>query len=113
MARSFLLANGEIFGPILFFMAVGAFVLLSVAFSSRRSHDIIDEWAESKGLTVTSKERRMLMKGPFFFASHGQTVYYVTVRNSEGRQRSAYVKCGGFFLGLFSDQIDVRWDGDY
>ena len=50
-------------------------------------------------------------RGPFFFrSSEEQAVFYVTVRDPEGQQRRGWVRCGGFWLGLFSDQATVKWD---
>ena len=37
-------------------------------------------------------------------------IYYVTVRDSAGRTRHAWVRCGGYFLGMLSDNMDVRWE---
>ena len=48
--------------------------------------------------------------GPFFLTtSEGQMVYYVTVEDRDGRVRRARVHCGGWFLGMMSDHVDVEW----
>jgi hypothetical protein len=32
------------------------------------------------------------------------------VRDKAGHVRSGWVRCGGWFAGLFSDKITVRWE---
>jgi hypothetical protein len=34
----------------------------------------------------------------------------VTVKDHRGRVRRAWVRCGGWFLGMMSDHMDVEWD---
>jgi hypothetical protein len=56
-------------------------------------------------------EYRSLRRGPFWWrTSEGQTVYYVTIRDGRNNLRHAWIRCGGWLAGLFSDQVDVRWD---
>ena len=38
-------------------------------------------------------------------------VYYVTVKDKEGRVRNGWVKVGGWLFGtLFSETVKVEWD---
>lgn len=72
---------------------------------------ILDEWAASQGFEVVHSERRWLFLGPFsWFTPENQAVYHVTVRDANGIERSGFLRCGGFFLGLFSKKAEVRWD---
>ena len=86
----------------------------SLVWHYSRSSSMLEEWASEQGYEVVSAERRFLRRGPFFFTTaKGQEVFYVTVMDGDGRTRHAYVRVGGFFLGLFSNNVDVRWeDGD-
>jgi hypothetical protein len=99
-----------------------AFVLLFIAFviglnvlilwwTYVRSDSLIDGWAQRHGLRVLYRERRWFFRGPFFWtSSKGQTVYYITVQDNQGQRRNAWVRCGSWWWGLWSDAIEVRWD---
>src|SRR5262249_35973173 len=53
---------------------------------------------------------RNFFRGPFFWtSSKGQTVYRVTVE-VKGAVRTGWVRCGSWWLGLRSEQVEVRWD---
>ena len=78
-----------------------------------RSLSILYRWVNENGLELLSREERWVMRGPFFwFTGNGQVVYHVRVRDREGRERSAWVRRGGWFFGLLSDHADVQWDED-
>jgi hypothetical protein len=103
--------NGQnavvIIGGILF----AIFALMVWAWGSSRGASLLDGWASSEGLEILSQEECWFFKGPFFWtSSKSQKVYRVTVRDAEGRTRSGYVRCGGYWLGMMSDNVDVRWD---
>ena len=74
-----------------------------------RSRQILKNWARDNHYAIVSSEYRLLFKGPFW-AANNQAVYYVTVQTADGRTRSGWVRCGGFFLGMLADKADVRWD---
>ena len=60
---------------------------------------------------IVRQEYRTFFRGPFFWSSSkGQTVYYVVVEDSAGARQSGYVRCGGWWLGLLSVRVEVRWD---
>jgi hypothetical protein len=72
---------------------------------------ILEHWAKTSGFELLSSEKCWVFKGPFFFtATRPQDVFRFTVRDAEGRIRSGYARCGGFWLGTLTDHIDVRWD---
>ena len=76
-----------------------------------RAGAILLEWATQNGYRILSSEFRYLRKGPFFWtSSKGQAVFYVSVRDRENRIRSGFVCCGGWWIGLWSDQAKVKWD---
>jgi hypothetical protein len=93
------------------FLAFAAVVVLAIVWHYSRSNDLLHQWAERHGYRIVRQEYRNFFKGPFFWTtSRGQTVYYVTVEDRQGQQRNGWVRCGGRFLGLLSDNVDVRWD---
>ncbi len=87
------------------------FVMIAWHFS--RSRSLLEQWAAANGYRIISAQYRNLVRGPFFWTtSKGQTVYRVTVEDADGRQRDGWVRCGGWFLGLLSDRVQVRWDDE-
>ena len=77
----------------------------------RRSSTLVERWAERNGFEVVGKTWLMFGGRAFWWRrSQYHMVYYVTVRNPEGRIRRAYIRCGSWLLGLFSDHVTVVWD---
>jgi hypothetical protein len=88
-----------------------AIFVLTLVWHFSRSHSMLQRWADRNGYHIINRHYRHLFKGPFFWtSSRRQTVYSVTVVDQHGRRRTGWVRCGGWFLGLLSDHVDVRWD---
>jgi len=91
-----------------------AFVVIlcvaSLVWHSRRSRILLERWAERNGYRILRADYRNFFRGPFFWtSSRVQTIYRVTVEG-KGGVRSGWVRCGSCWLGLLSDQAEVRWD---
>lgn len=85
------------------------FVMMLI-WHSRRSRRLLERWAERNGYRIIDADYRNVFRGPFFWTmGRGQTVYRVTVE-VQGGLRRGWVRCGSRRLGLFSDQVEVRWD---
>jgi len=98
---------------IFLFVVVAIFVVGSIVWHFSRSRSVLEQWAEQHGFEILHSEYRNLLRGPFFWTtSKGQTVYYVKVRDSHGAERSGWVRCGGWFLGLMTDKAEVRWEDE-
>ena len=70
----------------------------------------VERWAKKEELEILSSEYRWVKRGPYFIASSNQQrIFYVTVRDKSGNIKRCWVKVGGFFLGLLSDNIDISW----
>ena len=96
--------------PVLAFLAFITFVIGMIFWHFSRSWQVLENWARSNGYRIVSSEYRNFFKGPFFWtSSEAQTVYYVTVETADGQIRSGWVRCGGWFWGLFATQR--RFDG--
>jgi hypothetical protein len=95
-----------IFG-IVIFVAFGVAMLI---FHFSRAKSILEQWAETNGFELLSSERRWFGGTFWWRKSKGQEVYYVTIRTPDGQIRKGWVRCGGWFLGILSDQADVEWD---
>ena len=92
-----------------------AFVLLGILapvlyLHISRSRDLLKRWADENGYEITHAEHRMFRKGPYVFSSRGQTVYRVEVRDPQGLARKGWVRCGSWWAGVLSDQVEARWD---
>ena len=96
--------------PIFFISLFVIFVVGMMFWRYSRAEDILTCWAEDNGYEIVLSERRSFWRGPFFWSSKGQEVYYVTVRMPDDQLRRGWVRCGGWFLGLLSDQAEVEWD---
>jgi hypothetical protein len=79
-----------------------------------RAKAILRAWAAEAGFQILSLQKRYLIgTGPFkwWTNSRNQVIYHVRVRDSAGKERSAWVRCGSYFGGvLFSKQAEVRWE---
>jgi hypothetical protein len=95
-----------------FAIAAGAvLVAVTIWWHFGRSNSLLHQWAEKGGYRIIRQEYRTFFKGPFFWTStRGQTVYYVEVEDYKGNRRSGWVRCGGWWFGLLSDNVEVRWD---
>jgi hypothetical protein len=90
---------------------VAVIVIVYVVWLFNRSNSLLHQWAAQNGYRILSQEYRNLFKGRFFWtSSKGQTVYYVVVEDDAGNQRRGWVCCGGRWLGLLSNNVEVRWE---
>ena len=81
-----------------------------VYLQASRSRELLMQWAEASGYRLLRAEHRAIRKGPFFWATKGQTVYRVEVCDERGVVRKGWVQCGHWLAGLFVDEVAVRWD---
>lgn len=92
---------------------VGGVLVFLVWWKYSRAKHLLHSWAEQNGFEILHAERRILRTGPFQWwrTSREQIIYFVRVRDGNGRERSAWVRCGGFLGGvLLSNQTEVKWD---
>ena len=74
-----------------------------------RSKYLLEKWADENRHQLLYAEHRMLRKGPFLWSGRGQAVYRVEIRDERG-DRSGWVRCGSWWLGVLVDQVEVKWD---
>ena len=97
--------------PILFILVLVILVVLSTSWHSSRGRELLDGWAAREGYVLETAEYCWFGRGPFWWRSgKGNVVYRVVARDREGVVRHGYVRCGGMFLGLLSDEVAVAWD---
>ena len=91
-------------------LGIVAFIGLNWLFEAR-AQSIFKKWATEQQFTVLRCERAFF-GGAFslWTTSRGQVVYFITVRDSQGTERNACVRCGSFGTGVFgSDKIEIKW----
>lgn len=105
------LARGDDGVAFLFLIPVAAIAIVMWLWGKSRSRSMLEQWAAMNGVRLLDAEARGLFRGPFFWTtSKSQTVYRITVQYPDGAVRQGYARCGGWLLGLLSDNVEVRWD---
>ncbi len=103
---------GEI-GVVVIVVLVAALAIGGMVWHIRRSEEILRRWAAGSGYEILQSERRWFFRGPFWWrTSEHMEVFRVLVRDGTGRQRSGFVRVGGWFWGLWSDAAKVEWDDE-
>ena len=93
--------------PVLVILAI---IPLWVVWYYSRANHLLQDWARHNGLQILHKQMRFLRRGPFLFRSTTRhVVFYVAVADRGGRTRHAWVRCGGWLIGLLSDRVTVEW----
>ena len=88
-----------------------AAIILSICWRFSRSQSLLKQWANQNQYKILKSENRNIFRGPYFLrSSEGQTVYHVTLQDTTGRIRSGWVRCGGWWAGLFTNKVDVKWE---
>jgi hypothetical protein len=93
---------------------LGAFVIFGLGMwlqwkGNQKARRLIGEWAHEHTYELLSC-RWSYTGGKFWFRrSKSQRVYRVTIRDNAGLTRNADVRCGSWFSGMLSDDLDVRW----
>jgi hypothetical protein len=94
-----------------FVAAILALWVLFPALRGARAHQLLGRWARSERFRIVERRRRIFDTGPFTWIWLGHAmVYWVVLEDAERRQRTAWVKCGTFFGGLLSSNVEVAWD---
>jgi hypothetical protein len=93
-----------------FFFAILAVAAASVFYRQSRISALLDSWASRNGLAIVKRTYGLFRQGPFFLTLGHQVVYRLVVRDSGGVERGCWVRLGSFFMGLLSDDVEVRWE---
>lgn len=98
---------------LVIFLAVVAVVVVYVVWFFARSNLLMRRWATENGYAILHSEARNLRRGPLLWtSSKHQAVYFLKVRDRDGRERLGWLCLGGFWLGLFSDEAKVKWEDE-
>jgi hypothetical protein len=94
---------------LVFLLAVACAVSLYVLDRVRR-REALFRWASEHRYRIVKFTQPMVENTPFRFTlSKSQHVFKVTVTDPVGRERNGFVRLGGFWRGLASDQAEIRW----
>ena len=78
--------------------------------SYSKAKRLIYQWAERNGYSITDIQQRLFRRGPFLWtSSKAQLICYVSLDTPEG-SRNAYIRCGSFWGGMLSDNMNIEWD---
>jgi hypothetical protein len=90
---------------------VVAVVALYILWFFKRSRSMLQQWATANGYAVLYAQPRNFRRGPLLWkSSKNQAVYFIKVRDQEGRERSGWLCLGSFWTGLFSNKAKVKWE---
>lgn len=100
--------------PVVFIVVILAIAVVSLClwrWQIRRSEELIRQWAAMNGCRIVEQTHQWFRRGPFWWrTTKGQMVYRVIVEDRDGNIRRGWIRCGGWFLGLLSDDIAVEWE---
>lgn len=102
----------------LWFVAVGlplfSLIILLLFWSDRRARRILRDWAGSHGWKLISEEHCWFMFTPFWWrTSKAQIVFRIKVEDFDRNVLTGYARIGGWFLGVLTDDVLVKWDQPY
>ena len=110
------LATGITSGAAVAILAIAG---VSAAYLHGRAREVstLKRWAGENGFQLVSfRPRRFLEPAPFFFfLTVKQPQYFIRTRDAQGRERSAWVRLGTLWEGIYwngKDKVEVRWDED-
>ena len=75
-----------------------------------RSKLLLEKWANENQYQLLHAEYRSIRRRPFLWSAKGQAVYRVQIRDEQGNNRKGWVRCGSWLLGVFADEVKVKWD---
>jgi hypothetical protein len=75
-----------------------------------RAKLLLEKWANENQYQLLHAEYRSIRRRPFLWSAKGQAVYRVEIRDEQGNERTGWVRCGSWLLGVFADEVKVKWD---
>jgi hypothetical protein len=101
--------SSSLFVGALMLVVIG-FAIVSMVWRQQRADEMLRQWAGRNGYELLSAEYCWFWRGPYWLGtSKSQMVYRIQVRAGD-EVRSGYARLGGWFLGMWSDEVDVSWD---
>lgn len=100
----------DIFDTVMVLIGFAVLIPVFLFLKITRSRAILENWAAQNGFKIIDSQFRWFFQGPYWFHWKGQTVFRVKVQDHTGGERLGWVCCGGFLVGILSDDASVIWD---
>ena len=98
------------FEALAFVLATAIFTAGLISWRKNRVRGILNRWAAENGFVIVDYKWRPF-GGPFLWATLvKQNIYSVRIKDAEGCVRCAWVRCGGWALGILEDRTEVKWE---
>jgi hypothetical protein len=76
----------------------------------RRGRSALERWALAKRFEILQSKRCFFCGAfPWWTTTQKQTVFFVTVRDDSGRERSGWLRFGDWLGGGYKDEPDIIW----
>jgi hypothetical protein len=87
-----------------------AFIAVYYRWHIWRARSALQRWTSKKHFELL-RFQRCFFSGPFsgWTTSANQTVFFVTLRDDSGCERSGWMRFGDFWGGRFPDEPDIIW----
>lgn len=102
--------GNDIFSITLMALVAAGILYGAYTFMKTRSEEILSRWVHENGYKIIDYQAKVFNRGPFIWASKNQAIFRVAIEDAEGTQRTGWVRCGSYWGGIFSDQVEVKWD---
>src|SRR5260221_10463541 len=99
---------GSALGMLLFGVLVVVVLFASLTWTQGRSASMMEQWASENGYQLISSSRCYFTLGTPFWAANMKRhmVYRITVQDAYNNTMSGYALCGGYFLGMWSNNFE-------
>jgi hypothetical protein len=96
---------------IVLVVALIAVVIGFIIYQQKKINAILGKWAADNEVQIIKTTSGFFRRSPFFFTLGRQEVYYLRVRDREGKEHGCWVKIGDFLFGsLFSSSVEEKWE---
>ena len=73
-----------------------------------RGRSVLKRWAYENGFQILKSKTASSFAGSLTW-NYGQTIFYIQVRDKNGKVRDGWVRCGSFWAGVWSNKTEIRW----
>jgi hypothetical protein len=93
------------------FIILVALIFLFLIYREKRINSILSSWAAEEGVEIIRRTSGLFRRSPFFFTLGHQEVFYLLVRDRQGKELTCWVRLGDFLSGvLFDKYVEVKWE---
>ena len=100
--------NDSVFGALGFLSFFWTLAYFCFRYWFSRTGPMLQRWAKEYGYILLRK-KYCWFGSPFWFRGSDQYVFEIQVLLPEGTKREGYALCGHWLLGLWRDDVRVKW----